>query len=136
MAREYHARPGADNEIHQKMKDISLTIDAAEWFGCEAPIIAELESGEVEAANAALRRQSAADCFRCRVCDRARTVKQRKTGRRCTTRNWTRWSQLWRSYRVRLYWWPISSSMNWSASLSDSRRKIIKWFNGSICTGY
>lgn len=78
MAREYHARPGADNEIHQKMKDISLTIDAAEWFGCEAPVIvpveidlpkkarqayidmeeklfAELESGEVEAANAAAK---------------------------------------------------------------------------------
>ncbi len=68
MARVYHARPGADNEIHQKMKDISLTIDAAEWLEIDLPkkarqayidmeekLFAELESGEVEAANAAAK---------------------------------------------------------------------------------
>lgn len=77
-ARSYKPRPGADNEIHQKIADLSLTVDAAEYFGCDKPVtvpvvvplpskarkiyeamqeklFAELESGEVEAANAAAR---------------------------------------------------------------------------------
>lgn len=77
-AREYAPRRGADTEIHQKLKDVSLTVDAAEFFGCDKPVVvpvvvdmppkarkaykemeeqlfAELDSGEVEAANAAAR---------------------------------------------------------------------------------
>lgn len=77
-AKGYRPRKGADDEIHRAMKDISLTVDAAEFFGCEEPVLvpvlvdlpkkarkiydqmeatlfAELENGEVEAANAAAR---------------------------------------------------------------------------------
>ena len=77
-AKGYRPRRGADGEIHRAMKDISLTVDAAEFFGCEEPVLvpvlvdlpkkarkiydqmekelfAELENGEVEAANAAAR---------------------------------------------------------------------------------
>jgi len=77
-AREYSPRKGADTEIHEKLADISLTIDAAEYFGCDEPVTipvvvtlppkamkayqqmeeklcAELERGEVEAANAAAK---------------------------------------------------------------------------------
>jgi SNF2 family DNA or RNA helicase len=77
-AKEYAPRPGADTEIHEKLKDVSLTVDAAEYFGCDKPVVvpvgvelppkakaiykemeeklfAELENGEVEAANAAAR---------------------------------------------------------------------------------
>lgn len=77
-AKSYKPRSGADDEIHQKIADISLTVDAAEFFGCDKPIVvpvvvplpskarkvydqmekelfAQLEAGEVEAANAAAR---------------------------------------------------------------------------------
>lgn len=77
-AKEYAPRPGADTEIHEKLKDVNLTVDAAEYFGCDKPVVApvvvdlppkakaihkemeeklfaELENGEVEAANAAAR---------------------------------------------------------------------------------
>lgn len=77
-AKSYKPRKGADTEIHQKIADISLTVDAAEYFGCDAPIVvpvvvplprkarkiydqmeselfAELDAGEVEAANAAAK---------------------------------------------------------------------------------
>lgn len=79
-ARSYKPRSGADTEIHQRIADISLTVDAAEFFGCEKPVVvpvvvplpskarkvydqmekelfAQLEAGEVEAANAAARTQ-------------------------------------------------------------------------------
>lgn len=77
-ARSYKPRSGADDEIHAKIADISLTVDAAEYFGCDKPVVvpvvvplpakarkvydqmekelfAELEAGEVEAANAAAK---------------------------------------------------------------------------------
>jgi SNF2 family DNA or RNA helicase len=77
-ARMYAPRPGADAEIHAKIADVSLTVDAAEFFGCDAPIVvpvvvplpakarkiytqmenelfAQLDAGQVEAANAAAR---------------------------------------------------------------------------------
>lgn len=76
----YALRPGADTEIHQKIADISLTVDAAEYFGCdkhitvpvvvplpagarkvydamEKELFAQLDSGEVKAANAAAKTQ-------------------------------------------------------------------------------
>lgn len=79
-AMSYAPRPGADTEIHQKIADISLTVDAAEYFGCDkhitVPVIvplppkarkaydlmeqdlfAELDAGKVEAANAAAKTQ-------------------------------------------------------------------------------
>lgn len=77
-ARSYVPASGSDTEIHAKIADISLTVDAAEYFGCDKPVMvpvvvplpskarkvyqkmeeelfAELEAGEVEAANAAAR---------------------------------------------------------------------------------
>lgn len=77
-AKSYKPRKGADEEIHAKIADISLTVDAAEYFGCDKPVVvpvvvplpskarkvydqmekelfAQLEAGEVEAANAAAR---------------------------------------------------------------------------------
>ena len=79
-AKSYKPRGGADTEIHQRIADISLTVDAAEYFGCDKPVVvpvvvplppkarkaydqmekelfAQLEAGEVEAANAAARTQ-------------------------------------------------------------------------------
>ena len=79
-AKSYKPRGGADTEIHQRIADISLTVDAAEFFGCDKPVVvpvvvplpakarkaydqmekelfAQLEAGEVEAANAAARTQ-------------------------------------------------------------------------------
>ena len=79
-AKSYKPRSGADTEIHQRIADISLTVDAAEYFGCDKPVVvpvvvplppkarkaydqmekelfAQLEAGEVEAANAAARTQ-------------------------------------------------------------------------------
>lgn len=79
-AKSYKPRKGADTEIHKQIADISLTVDAAEYFGCDAPIVvpvlvplpakarriydrmekelfAELDAGEVEAANAAAKTQ-------------------------------------------------------------------------------
>ncbi|EMB9411579.1 hypothetical protein U9V99_004258 [Salmonella enterica subsp. enterica serovar Montevideo] len=79
-AKSFKPRSGADTEIHQKIADISLTVDAAEYFGCDKPVVvpvvvplpskarkiydqmekelfAQLEAGEVEAANAAARTQ-------------------------------------------------------------------------------
>ena len=79
-AKSYKPRSGADTEIHQRIADISLTVDAAEFFGCDKPVVvpvvvplppkarkaydqmekelfAQLEAGEVEAANAAARTQ-------------------------------------------------------------------------------
>lgn len=77
-AKSYKPRKGADDEIHAKIADISLTVDAAEYFGCDKPVVvpvvvplpskarkiydqmekelfAQLGAGEVEAANAAAR---------------------------------------------------------------------------------
>ena len=68
----------SEKEIHEKLADVSLTVDAAEYFGCDKPIympvlvdlprkarriydefeselFAELESGVIEAANAAAK---------------------------------------------------------------------------------
>lgn len=79
-AKSYKPRSGADTEIHSRIADISLTVDAAEFFGCDKPVVvpvvvplppkarkaydqmekelfAQLEAGEVEAANAAARTQ-------------------------------------------------------------------------------
>ena len=38
-ARTYKPRSGADTEIHAKIADISLTVDAAEYFGCDKPVV-------------------------------------------------------------------------------------------------
>lgn len=77
-SREVTPCKGADTEIHKRCADLSVTIDAAEYFGCDKPVFipvkitlpskarkiydameqelfAELESGEVEAANAAAK---------------------------------------------------------------------------------
>lgn len=74
----YFPRPGADAEIHDKISDISISIDAAEYFQCDKPhvipikvplpskarklydemetkLFVQLEAGEVEAANAAAK---------------------------------------------------------------------------------
>ncbi|KAF2282302.1 hypothetical protein GH714_044146 [Hevea brasiliensis] len=80
-AKSYKPRGGADTEIHQRLRTISLTVDAAAYFfGCDKPVtvpvvvplpskarkvydqmekelFAQLEAGEVEAANAAARTQ-------------------------------------------------------------------------------
>lgn len=79
-AKSYKPRAGADTEIHQRIADISLTVDAAEFFGCDKPVFvpvlvnlppkarkaydemekelfAQLDAGEVEASNAAARTQ-------------------------------------------------------------------------------
>lgn len=79
-AKSYKPRPGADSEIHAALADVSITVDAAEYFGCEEPVVVpvlvdlpkkarkvyqemeeklfcELEEGEVEAVNAAARTQ-------------------------------------------------------------------------------
>lgn len=68
----------AEKEIHARLADVSITIDAAEFFGCDEPVyipvpvylpkkaqkiydrfeaemFAELESGQIEAANAAAK---------------------------------------------------------------------------------
>lgn len=78
LARQISPRTGAETEIHQKCADLSITIDAAEYFGCDKPVVvpivvelpkkarkiyddmenalfAELESGEIEASNAAAK---------------------------------------------------------------------------------
>lgn len=75
---EHKPLKNSEKEIHARLNDVSLTVDAAEFFGCDAPIytpvlvdlpkkarkvydqfeaelFAELESGTVEAANAAAK---------------------------------------------------------------------------------
>lgn len=77
-AKVYKPFKGADTEIHKAIADISVTVDAAEYFGCDKPVVvpvvvplpskarkaydqmekelfAQLEAGEVAAANAAAR---------------------------------------------------------------------------------
>lgn len=78
FAREYKPRDGAEQQIHDAIADISVVVDAAEFFGCEKPVtvpvvvhlppkarkaydqmerefVAEVEAGQVEAANAAAK---------------------------------------------------------------------------------
>lgn len=78
FAVQHIPKSASDKQIHKALKDISLTVDAAEYFGCEKAVIvpvkvtmpkkaqeiyaqmekelfAKLEQGEVEAANAAAK---------------------------------------------------------------------------------